>query len=71
MSIKPILTSLVIATLISSLAGCGSDTKVTNTTTHERSVGQQLTDLDQARQQGVVSEEEYERLKKKIIKDNG
>ena len=47
------------------LSSCGG-TKVT--TTNEVSVGQQLSDLDRARSQGIIDEGEYKRLKKALIK---
>ncbi len=68
MNLRFLLTSLVLAALSASLTGCGSSTKVTNTS--QTSVGQQLTDLDRARQQGIIDEKEYLKLKKAIIKNN-
>jgi len=52
------------------LAGCAgcSDTKITNQAA--RSTGQQLMDLDKAHKEGTITDKEYERLRKAIIKNN-
>ena len=63
-----ILTSFLLIAISLILSGCGSSTKVTST--NERSVGQQLTDLNLAYQQGIMTEKEYEKLKKAIINNN-
>jgi hypothetical protein len=68
MNFRSIVTSLVLAALSATLTGCGSDTRVTNTS--QTSVGQQLLDLEQARNQGIITEKEYNRLKKAVIKNN-
>ncbi len=57
---------LVLSTLV--LTHCGSSEPKIHTT--ERSVGQQLTDLDQAHSQQVITDKEYKKLKKAIIKAN-
>lgn len=67
MHIRLILANSALIILSASLTGCGG-TKVTST--NERSVGQQLTDLNDARQQGIVDDKEYARLKKAIINKN-
>jgi len=68
MNLRFILSSVVLTILSASLTGCGSSPKVTNT--HQSSVGQQLLDLDNARNQGIITEREYNRLKKAVIKNN-
>ena len=50
-------------------AGCGSTKVQTETNTHA-SVGQQLIDLQKAHDQGLVSDNDYERLRKAIIEKN-
>ncbi len=50
------------------LVSCSSDPALRTTT--DRSVGQQLTDLEQARQQGTITDREYVRLKRVIIRNN-
>jgi hypothetical protein len=47
------------------LTACGSGNAVSPA--HETSVGQQLSDLDNAYRQGIISEREYKRLKKALI----
>ena len=54
-----------IAIFIPNLVSCGPSTQLTNG--QESSVGQQLTDLDNAYRQGIISEREYHRLKKALI----
>jgi len=68
MNYRNIISSLLLTILSVSLTGCGSSTKVTST--NERSVGQQLTDLEQARREGIITDREYSRLKKAIISKN-
>lgn len=53
------------AASIGFLTGCGS-TKIQN----QESVGQQLLDLEKSYKDGVITEREYERLKKAIIRKN-
>lgn len=68
MNSRSILSSIVFAALSLSLTSCFSTSKVNSR--NETSVGQQLTDLERARQQGIVTDREYARLKKTIIKKN-
>ena len=49
-------------------SGCFSSSEVKST--NPTSVGQQLTDLDRAYHQGIITEKEYLKLKKAIIKKN-
>jgi hypothetical protein len=56
--------ALVLAPLLS---GCTS-AKVNNAPT--ASVGQQLMDLDKSYKDGIITQKEYERLKREIIKKN-
>lgn len=46
-------------------AGCGSSAKVD---TRSTSVGQELQDLDNARNKGLLTEDEYNTQREKIIK---
>jgi hypothetical protein len=62
---RPITIVLLGAILLAIHTGCGS-TKVENQT--NSSVGQQLLDLEKAHNQGVISDQEYEKLKKAIVK---
>lgn len=68
MSRATFLSISILACAPLALTSCGSSTKVTST--NERSVGQQLTDLEQARVQGIITDREYARLKKAIINRN-
>lgn len=62
---SPTLLALILPL---ALTHCGSETKVTNTS--QISVGQQLSDLESTHQRGIISDSEYKRLKKVIIKNN-
>lgn len=68
MNFRFLASSLLVMVISASLSSCFSSSKVN--TKNEASVGQQLIELEHARQQGIVSEKEYARLKKRIIKDN-
>lgn len=47
------------------LSGCGSNAKVEARTT---TVGQELQDLDAARDKGLITEQEYQQKRKEIMK---
>jgi len=70
-SYKPelsVLLPLFVGALIvsTSLTGCISSSKINN----QASVGQQLADLDKSYKDGLITQKEYERLKKAIINKN-
>lgn len=69
MHLRTIISALCFSAFSASLTACGSSTPPVKTSS-ERSVGQQLTDLEQAHQQGIITAREYARLKKAIIKAN-
>lgn len=59
-----VLAILLMFTFCTLAAGCGGGTDVrANSTT----IGQELTDLQQAKEQGVISEKEFEKAKKSIL----
>ena len=60
---------IVIVLLVTSLglSGCGRKTTATVETT-STTLGQELVDLQQAYEKGIISEKEYEDLKKKAMK---
>ena len=61
---------IVLASLIvfgAGFAGCGGGTKVQNQTT-TTTLGQELTDLKAAYDQGIITEKEYEKKKKELLK---
>lgn len=68
--IKYSLTTLRVAILATPLitAGCVSSSKVNNAPT--QGVGQQLLDLNKAYKDGVITEDQYNKLKKEIIDRN-
>jgi len=57
---------LAVALSAALLAGCGGggNTTVQQSTT---TMGQELMDLETSRKQGIISEKEYQRAKKKIL----
>ena len=62
--IKITTASLLIATL----SGCAAFNTAKVNYTRNTTVGQELMDLEQAKEKGVVSTEEYLRLRKEIMK---
>lgn len=68
MSFRSIVSSFILIAVSSSLSACFSSSEVSNK--NEASVGQQLLDLDRAHTQGVITEKDYLKLKKAIIKKN-
>lgn len=61
---KSLLGSVVIASTLV-LAGCGGSTTTVKQTETQ---GQQLMDLKEAYDKGVITEKEYEKTKKEILK---
>jgi hypothetical protein len=48
------------------LTGCGS-TKTVVAPSRSTTLGQELQDLDEARQSGVISQKEYDRARKRLL----
>lgn len=70
MKIRVVSSGLAAVIGVAALPGCISSSDVESSITQQSSVGQQLTDLDKAYQQGVVTEKEYLKLRKAIIRNN-
>ena len=68
MTIRIFLSWTILAFASLSLTSCFSSSKVDSK--NEASVGKQLTDLDTAYKQGIITESEYQKLRKAIIKNN-
>jgi hypothetical protein len=68
MNLQAFLSSSILIAISCSLTACFSSSKVTSK--NETSVGAQLTDLNHARQQQIITEKEYLALKKALIKNN-
>jgi histidinol phosphatase-like enzyme len=68
MTIRIILSWTLLAFGSLSLTSCFSSSKVDSK--NQASVGKQLTDLDAAYKQGIITEKDYLKLKKAIIKNN-
>lgn len=60
-----VLTMILFIGIGSLLSGCGSSTQIKQAP--QTTLGQELMDLDKARQDGIVSEDEYNKLKKQIV----
>jgi len=61
------LTLAVVAATLLLLAACGSDQQVTVQGTTTISKGQELTDLQQALNEGAINQQEYDSLRKRIL----
>lgn len=68
MTLRSILSTFVLIAISSSLTSCFSSSKVLSK--NEASVGQQLIDLEHARDQGIITQKEFDKLKKALIKNN-
>ncbi len=68
MNSRSLPSFIAIAVLSCSLTSCFSSSKVQSK--NEASVGKQLTDLDAAYHQGIITEKEYLKLRNAIIKNN-
>jgi hypothetical protein len=68
MKFRSVISCLLLACATTGLTACFSSSKVN--TKNEASVGQQLSDLDNAYRRGIITEKEYLKLKKAIIKAN-
>ncbi len=68
MKITKIIPMIVGLLMIGSLAGCALFNKTEMHSTRTTTIGKELIDLKEARDSGAVSEEEYNKLKKEIMK---
>lgn len=62
---KLAISIVFIMTVCLVFAGCGSTTKVD---AHTTTIGQELKDLDEARNQGLLTEDEYSKKRQEILK---
>ena len=61
-----ILIGLMVVSL--NLSGCGGKKQTVENTTTTTTLGQELVDLQQAYEKGIITEKQYNDLKKKAIK---
>lgn len=66
--LKKIVLIGAVAAMSISLTACGSHSK-TETNVKSTTTGQELTDLQTAFDSGIISEDEYEKKKKEILKE--
>lgn len=62
------LTFILLAIFLTGCCGGGKETKVVNESTKTITTGQELQDLKKAKDEGAISEKEYEMAKEKILK---
>ena len=65
LSIQSLLVAIALIALVG-VTGCVSSSRINN----QASVGQQLQDLEKSHRDGVITQKEYERLKKALIRKN-
>ena len=69
MQAKLFINLIIVTLFVLVSTSCGSTKVSTQNNTHA-SVGQQLLDLQKARDQGLIDEKEYNRLRDAIVKKN-
>lgn len=62
---KTIIVALLACSSAACIAGCGSSAKVESRST---TVGQELQDLEDARNKGLLTEDEYQKKRAQIMK---
>lgn len=63
-----VLAAMVMMGIGFSLTGCGSSTKTEIKEAPKTTLGQELIDLDEAYNKGVITKDEYEKQKKALLK---
>ncbi len=63
-----ILAGLLLAGL-AGLAGCGGGNAQTHVEARGTTLGKELMDLKEARDKGVISDQEYQTLREKLLRD--
>ncbi|MGW8187127.1 MAG: SHOCT domain-containing protein, partial [Desulfobacterales bacterium] len=63
-----VLAAMVMLGMGFSLTGCGSSTKTEIKEAPKTTLGQELIDLDEAYNKGVITKDEYEKQKKELLK---
>ena len=63
-----VLAAMVMMGMGFSLTGCGSSTKTEIKEAPKTTLGQELIDLDEAYNKGVITKDEYEKQKKELLK---
>lgn len=66
--VRPVRSALLVTALLAMLSACGSDQTVTVNDSTTITRGRELTDLLRARQEGAITEDEYERVRRVILR---
>ena len=65
---RVILAGVLVLTPMAGLYGCGGGNAQVEHKTNATTLGRELMDLDEARRKGVISDGEYEEMRKDVIK---
>jgi hypothetical protein len=68
MKYTKMMTMVLSLLAMAGLSGCAMFNKATVTHTRTTTIGQELIDLQEAREKDMLSENEYDKLRKEIIK---
>jgi len=68
MTMKRMAVILAVIILVSGIAGCAIGNKVTMRSDRTTTIGKELLDLKEAKDKGALSEEEYNKVKKDLMK---
>lgn len=64
-TLLPALPLLLAAAILTGCSGGGARVE-----SNTKSAGEQLQDLDKARDQGLITDREYERMRKRIVREH-
>jgi hypothetical protein len=70
-SVALVLIFLWMTTWTVSIVGCGGGGASVRQETYGTTLGQELQDLEEAYQKGIITEKQFERAKKALIKQRG
>ena len=66
---KNILVLVIVSSFLF-LTACGGGGATNENTTYSTTLGQELSDLDKAKQEGVITQGEYDNAKRKLLDRN-
>lgn len=68
MTLRSVRTAMIIAIAAGSLAACGGGRTNQTTTVQTTTTGQELQDLQMAFDEGLITQKEYDKKRKEILK---